>query len=189
MAALDGPLAERLGRRRERAAGLLAFHQHGFAHANHERVGRPCEFGPERPPGVQRADIAAGARRLRSLLGETAPVFTPPWNRCTRTTGRCLLELGFRALVRDSSAGRLDLEGLRELEVHVDWSARRKGRHIGRPEVGLLLAAAARSGPTGVMLHHALVGRQEREDLERFLALLNTHENARCVPLSSLVAI
>ena len=186
-AALDPSLAESLRRRREREHGHLAFHQHGFTHANHERSGRPCEFGPERPARAQCDDIAAGARRLRALLGETAPIFTPPWNRCTRTTGRCLLDVGFRALVRDSSAGRLQLEGLRELEVHVDWSARRKGHRIGRSEVGLLLAAACRRGPTGVMLHHALLGREEREDVERLLALLAARENARCVPLSSLV--
>jgi hypothetical protein len=187
-AALDPLLAARLRRRQQRATGLLAFHQHGFAHANHERSGRPCEFGPGRPAGAQREDIAAGARRLRALLGATAPFFTPPWNRCTPTTGRCLLDLGFRAVVRDSRAGRLEVGGLRELEVHVDWSARRNGQRIGRAEVGGLLAAACRRGPTGVMLHHALLGRREREDVEELLVLITAHENACCVPLSSLAA-
>ena len=124
---------------------------------------------------------------MRALLGSTAPIFTPPWNRCTRTTGRCLLGLGFRTLVRDSSAGRLELEGLRELEVHVDWSAQHNGQRIGRPEVGRLLAAACRRGPTGVMFHHALLGGEERVDVERLLDLLATHENACCIPLGSLV--
>jgi peptidoglycan/xylan/chitin deacetylase (PgdA/CDA1 family) len=181
-AALDPALATRLRRRRERDKGLLEFHQHGFAHANHEESGRPCEFGPARPADAQRADIAAGAERLRALLGGTAPIFTPPWNRCTRTTGRCLVDLGFRVLVRDSSAGRLELDGLRELEVQVDWS----GRGNGRREVGRSLAAACRPGPTGIMLHHALVDYEERKNVERLLALLAAHENARCVPLSSL---
>jgi predicted deacetylase len=188
-AALHPSLAARLRRRRERGGGLLAFHQHGFAHTNHERSGRPCEFGPGRAAGAQRKDIAAGARRLRALLGGTAPIFTPPWNRCTRTTGHCLLELGFRVLVRDSSAGRLELEGLRELEVHVDWSARRNGRRIGRAEVGERLASACRRGATGVMLHHALLGPEERADVAQLLALLTAHENARCIPLSSLAAV
>ena len=39
------------------------------------------------------------------------------------------------------------------------------------------------------MLHHALLGREEREDVERLLALLAAHENAHCVPLSSLVDV
>ena len=78
-------------------------------------------------------------------------------------------------------------DGLRELEVHVNWSARRNGRRLGRSEVGALLAAATRCGPTGVMLHHALVDREGRTDLEQLLALLSVHDNARCVPLRSLV--
>jgi predicted deacetylase len=186
-AALDRRLAASLRRRPETERGLLAFHQHGFTHANHARSGRPCEFGPDRPARAQRRDIAAGARRLRELLGGTAPIFTPPWNRCTETTGRCLLGLGFRALVRDSSATPLELVGLQELEVHVDWSSRR--RRIPRREVGELLAAAARDrGSAGVMFHHALIGPDERESIGRLLALLASHGNARCVPLSSLVA-
>ena len=100
---------------------------------------------------------------LASQECATAPIFTPPWNRCTRTTGRCLVDLGFRALVRDSSAAPLELDGLQELDVHVDWSARRKGQRVGRVQVGALLAAACRRGPTGVMLHHALLGREERD--------------------------
>lgn len=191
-AALDPSLAARLRRRRERERererDLLAFHQHGFAHANHERSGRPCEFGPRRPAGLQREDIAEGARRLRALLGGSPTIFTPPWNRCTETTGRCLLDVGFRVLVRDSSAISLGLGGLQELEVHVDWAARRNGRRLGRAEIGRLLAVACRRGPTGVMLHHALVDREERAEVERLLALLAAHENARCVPLSSFVA-
>lgn len=187
-AALDPALAARLDRRRERGRGVLAFHQHGFAHANHQPAGRPCEFGPARPAALQRADIAAGARRLRALLGTPSIVFTPPWNRCTPTTGRCLLELGFCVLVRDASASPLELTGLQEHAVHVDWSARRRGQRVGRSEAALQLAAACRRGPTGVMLHHALMGREQRRDVERLLGLLVVHENARCVPLGSLVA-
>jgi hypothetical protein len=187
-AALDPALAATLRRRREREHGILAFHQHGFTHANHEPSGRPCEFGPARPAALQRADIAAGAQRLRALLGGAPTIFTPPWNRCTRTTGRCLLDAGFRVLVRDSGATPLGLGELQELEVHVDWFARRKGQRVGRAVVGRLLAAACRRGLTGVMLHHALIGREERGDVERLVSLLAAHENARCVPLSSFVA-
>jgi hypothetical protein len=186
-AALDPELAARLRSRREREPRLLAFHQHGFAHANHEPSGRPCEFGPSRPRGRQRDDIEAGARRLRELLGDTAPIFTPPWNRCTEATGRCLLAAGFRVLARDASAPALGLDGLAEVRVHVDWSARRRGRRLDRSEIGHLLAAACRTGTAGVMLHHALLDRDERAVVTRLLALLAAHESARCVPLGSLV--
>ena len=187
--ALSPKLAEGLRRRPEAERGLLAFHQHGFAHVNHEPTGRPCEFGPRRTPRAQRQDLQTGARLLRQLLGATALIFTPPWNRCTETTGRCLLELGFRVLARDASADPLELPGLQELAVDIDWSPRRNGRRITRGAIGDQLAAAARKGSsTGVMFHHALLGPREREDVERLLALLASHGNARCVPLSSPVA-
>jgi predicted deacetylase len=184
-AALNAQLAASLRRRHEIERGLLAFHQHGFRHVNHERKGRPCEFGPDRSARAQRQDIASGARQLRELLGETAPIFTPPWNRCSRTTGVCLVELGFRALARDASADRLGLDGLQEVEVNLDWSPRRR---ISRSELGNRLAAAVRTGrPVGVMLHHALVGPDERRSISMLLALLAVQTNARCVALDALL--
>jgi hypothetical protein len=160
--ALDARLAAQLRRHRASTDGLVDFHQHGFTHANHQPSGRPFEFGPGRPAAAQCRDIAAGARRLRRLLGRTAPIFTPPWNRCTPLTGRCLIDLGFRALARDASADPLEVEGLHELPVHVDWSRRQRGCRISRTEVGALLA--------------------------ELLSLLARHDNARCVPLTALVA-
>jgi hypothetical protein len=180
-AALEAGLAASLRRRPEADCGLLAFHQHGFRHANHEREGRPCEFGPGRAADDQRRDIESGARLLAERLGETAPIFTPPWNRCTVTTGRCLIELGFRGLARDSSADTLELEGLQELRVHLDWSRPRGPR-------GELLAAVIREHRTvGVMLHHADVGPDDRKSIEQLLALVTSHQNACCVSLSSLL--
>ena len=180
-AALEPGLAASLRRRPEAVSGLLAFHQHGFEHVNHERGGRPCEFGPGRAADDQRRDIESGARRLAKRLGETAPIFTPPWNRCTETTGRCLLELGFRGLARDSSADALELEGLQELRVQIDWSRPRGPR-------GELLAAVTREDRTvGVMLHHADLGPDDRENIEQLLALVTSHQNACCVSLGSLL--
>ena len=67
----------------------------------------------------QCADIAAGQERLRELFGDRLdPFFTPPWNRCTRDTGECLVELGFTLLSREHRAEPLGL--LPELPVHLD---------------------------------------------------------------------
>jgi predicted deacetylase len=175
-AALDLELAARLCRRRETGPGLLAFHQHGYAHANHELTGRPCEFGPSRSADAQRQDIAEGALRLRRLLGETPPIFTPPWNRCTETTGRCLLDLGFRVLARDATAEPLGLPGLQEIRVAVDWSK------VTSDE----LAATCGREAMGTMLHHAELDAHGRARVEQLLGLLTTHEHARCVSLSAL---
>ena len=121
---LDRALADELA-----ARPRVGLHQHGLAHVNHEREGRKHEFGPSRDAAAQRADIAAGRERLADLLGERVdPIFTPPWNRCTADTGRCLAELGFEVLSREARAAPLDVPGLRELPVSVDWFAHRHGR-------------------------------------------------------------
>jgi hypothetical protein len=117
------------------------------------------------------------AERLAALLGETKPIFTPPWNRCTETTALCLVELGFRALARDAGAPRLNTDGLDELNVHVDWA---------RPERRERVAGPAPNGTlVGVMLHHETMDATERHELAQLVSLLAEHENARCVALGA----
>jgi peptidoglycan/xylan/chitin deacetylase (PgdA/CDA1 family) len=183
-AELDAGLARELVARP--AVGL---HQHGFAHVNHEREGRKCEFGPSRPAERQRADIEAGRARLADLLGDRVdPLFTPPWNRCTGTTGRCLAELGFRALSREARAEPLGIPGLRELPVAVDWFAHRKGVRLSPAELGARLAAAIGSGkPVGLMLHHALMEAGDMRRAAGLLALLAGHERVRPLAMMQLV--
>ena len=171
-AALRPPLAAEL---RARAGPTLRLHQHGLAHANHEPAGRKCEFGAARPRAAQRRDIAAGKERLAELLGATVdPVFTPPWNRCTADTGRCLVELGFELLSRESRAAPFGIRGLHELPVHVDWV------RLPREETGERLAAAIRAGaPAGVMFHHAEMDARSRRAAAELLALVTGHARAR----------
>ena len=168
-AALDRRLAAEL--RRRAATQRLGLHQHGYAHRNHEPDGRKYEFGSHRPAGRQRRDIAAGAARLDDLLGGlTQPVFTPPWNRCTADTGRCLTELGFVVLSRESRAEPLGIAGLAEVPIHVDWV---------KPDAPARLAAAiAADGPVGVMFHHATMDEEDYGHLDELLALLASHPHA-----------
>jgi hypothetical protein len=169
-AALDCAIARELVARPQ-----VGIHQHGFAHRNHEPVRRRLEFGPSRSFGEQRRDIAEGARRLEERLGAVAdPIFTPPWNRCTEATGRCLLDLGFAMLSRESRAARLALPGLLELPVHVDWV------RTERDELGARIAGALRAGhPAGIMLHHAVMDEGDLGRVGELLALLTDHPGAR----------
>jgi hypothetical protein len=174
-AELTNGLAQRL---RARQVGL---HQHGYAHVNHEREGRKCEFGPARSRAEQHADIAAGQERLRELLGDRLdPFFTPPWNRCTRDTGEALVELGFTALSREHRAEPLGL--LPEVSVHLDVA------RLMPEELDERFAAhVAGGGPVGVMFHHAVM---EPEDFARagaLLALLAGHRNVVARSLAELV--
>jgi hypothetical protein len=188
--ALTRGLAVALRARIEAAPELLAVHQHGFAHLNHEPEGRKCEFGVRREPSLQQLDIDTGRRMLADLLGPTSgDIFTPPWNRCTEVTGESLLRAGFRILSRDVTAVPLKLEGLSELPVTVDWFARRKGSRLSPDESGAQLAEAAGTpGPVGVMFHHALMEADELARTGELLALLAAHHNSRCSLMKSLVA-
>jgi peptidoglycan/xylan/chitin deacetylase (PgdA/CDA1 family) len=144
----------------------VGLHQHGLAHANHEREGRKCEFGPSRGLEAQRRDIEAGRARLADLLGDRVdPIFTPPWNRCTPDTGTALAELGFRVLSRESRAEPLGVPGLVELPIHIDWV------RLPPPELGSKIAGAIQSGgPLGLMFHHAVM--EDSRPLSDLLSLL-----------------
>jgi hypothetical protein len=175
--ALNAELAAEL---RARPVGL---HQHGLAHVNHEPDGvRKHEFGPSRSFDRQRSDIAEGQRLLARLLdGRVAPIFTPPWNRCTADTGRCLAELGFAVLSRESRAEPLGVPGLRELPVHLDWV------RLSPEELDARAAAViASGGPVGVMFHHAEMGARERSRATALLDLLANHPQARVQNMAEL---
>ena len=176
-------LAARAGERRQG----IRLHMHGFAHENHEPTGKKCEFGTARESATQRRDLEAGRHRLRELLGECVdPIFTPPWNRCTSTTAQLLVELGFRALSRDAGETRFAIPGLIEIPVRLDWQRRGDDGIAG---VATRLAAAIRSvAPVGVMLHHALLDRDERGLLGELLMLVRGHASARCWTMADLVA-
>jgi peptidoglycan/xylan/chitin deacetylase (PgdA/CDA1 family) len=185
--ALSLPLARELRARRE--DGRLGLHQHGYAHANHEPTGRKCEFGPSRSQALQRKDIERGRRRLEALLGAPLdPIFTPPWNRCTETTGRALVDTGVPVLSRESRAAPLGVRGLAELSIHVDWFARRRGVRVTRAELGEAIAAAAGAGgPVGIMLHHADMDGGDRRLVAELLGLLSGR--ARLVRMADLARV
>ncbi len=185
--AITEELAKKLRTRVEAAPERLSVHQHGFAHTNREPAGRKCEFGPARRFAEQYADISVGKQLLEEYLGEmAAPFFTPPWNRCTEETGRCLVELGFKVLSRDATAPPLNIPGLAEIPISFDWFAKRKGDKDARlslEELGKLLADQARQAngkPVGIMFHHALMDDGEQALASELLFLLATHSNAKC---------
>jgi hypothetical protein len=174
------PQALGAGMARELLARDVAVHQHGLAHVNHEPEGRRQEFGPSRPREVQRADIEAGRTLLAERLdGAVDPIFTPPWNRCTRDTGVCLAELGFAVLSRESRAEPFGVPGLLELPVSLDWA------RLAPDEFARRFAAA--TAPVGVMFHHAEMDDDDMDRAEELLALVAGHERAVARPMMAIV--
>lgn len=161
----------------------LRLHQHGFRHVNHEPDGeRKSEFGRSRTFAQQRADLSLGKQRLAELLGESCDAaFTPPWNRCTQATVDCLAALGYRVLSRDSTASALDLHGMHEIRIGIDWIKHKNEACSCRAELGArIAAAAAEPTPVGIMLHHAAMDDEELLNLHDLLALLANHDAVRC---------
>ena len=164
---------------RELVARGVRVHQHGLAHVNHEPEGRKNEFGPSRPRDTQRRDIEAGRKLLAERLdGAVEPIFTPPWNRCTRDTGLCLAELGFTVLSRESHAEPVGVPGLRELPVSLDFVRLEPGELARR-------FVAARP-PVGVMFHHAEMDEAEVARADELLALLARHPRVVARPMMAL---
>lgn len=176
-AAVDAPLASELRTLLSDRPATISIHQHGFAHLNHEPNGRKCEFGPSRARHAQRRDIAGGRRLLEDRLGgRPEPIFTPPWNRCTRDTAECLIELGFALLSRDAAAECFELAGLAEWPVHLDWSGRH-GVAAGPAAWGQTIARALQSADVvGVMLHHAAMTADDRRMLGDLIGQVVDHE-------------
>lgn len=187
-AALHPALAAELAVRAR--SGGVHLHQHGFAHVNHEPVGRKCEFGPSRPYEAQAADIARGREVLGDAFGDLLdPVFTPPWNRCTSDTAAALAANGIAVLSRDSTAAPLQ-SPVPEVPITVDWFGSRKGVRWTPYELADRLATAVRSGrPVGIMLHHAVTDSGELAAIGALLALLGTHPHTEAIPLTALAAV
>ena len=185
--ALEARLAKDLVEQQLNAPERLGLHQHGFRHANHEPAGRKAEFGASRTPESQLADIATGRQRLELLLGtHFDPFFTPPWNRCCQATADVLVRLGFTALSRDLGAEPLDLQGLVEVSVSVDWT---KSAVSGGPsKLAASIAKAIRAGnEVGVMLHHATMSEEQMQTLEQLLDLVVRHRRAHCRLMRDIV--
>lgn len=177
-AAIGPGLAAELRARIDAAPALVAVHQHGLSHANHEPAGRKCEFGAARSAGALRADLEQGRALLADALGgRVRPWFTPPWNRCSAATPGLLAALGFRALSRDRRAQPAQ-SALPELPVDVDWSRHwREGgaAAVARALAEALHARAADGAPLGLMLHHGAMARDELDCLAALLAAAARH--------------
>ena len=163
-------------------------HQHGYAHANHERTGRKCEFGQSRDAAAHARDIAEGRRLMRDAFGPCVDaVFTPPWNRCVPGIADALAPLGFEVLSRDSTAEPLERPDLVEIPVTVDWFGHHKGARWTRDELGQAVAASIRRDrAVGVMLHHAVTDEAELAGIDDLLALVAGHANAQATTIMAL---
>ena len=159
----------------------VAVLQHGVDHRNRAAAGEKSTEFPateSRDSVLQR--IATGRSRLQGLAGaRLLPVLVPPWNRFPTSLVADLAGLGFRGYSTfEPRTSAYPVEGLRQVNTHVDLIAWRSGRGFVGEERALALAiehlAARRTAavdaaePTGWLTHHA----DHDEALWSFLACL-----------------
>jgi predicted deacetylase len=180
-AALEGSTAIHITRLARQFASILNFHQHGYAHCNHQAQGRSCEFGSDRNSEQQHRDISLGQERLQDVLGASLdPVFTPPWNRCSEATCKALAELEFRAISRIAGSVDINHFGLADISVAIDWQKKRRG--VPLTWSGFCQYAQhhlLNSDVVGVMLHHEHLGGPDLSRLRSFIACLRDSGNVR----------
>lgn len=153
------------------------WHQHGFAHVNHEPHGKKAEFGGGRDALAIGRDIDAGNQRLQAILGaDFYPVFTPPWNRCGQATLHHLRVEAFMAVSRSSGAEPAPPSALPDIPVNVDLHTRKeKTPEQGWEGLYAELERGAAAGLIGIMLHHRVMNHHGFAFLDLLLAQIRHH--------------
>ena len=173
-----------------KADAEVAIHQHGYNHTNHQLSGRSCEFGTDRTREQQHLDISRGQQKLTDLFGaQIAPVFTPPWNRCTSDTAHALKSLGFRYLSRIIGSEPID-DAITELPVAVDWLKKRKGERLNTAALVQYISGlfSTENDTIGVMLHHEHMDKENRELFFQFIGTLRKSQRVSFHPMLNVSA-
>ncbi len=184
------PAGLRLLKDMKRAGGdLVELGQHGYQHVNHETEGRKCEFGASRSFAEQFEDIAKGKKILEeNLLEQFAPIFTPPWNRCTKVTFKVLDQLGFKILSKDNSSPATGYS-FREVSITLDLYTWKNGARMKEPEVIIseLVKQLSSLEPVGLLLHHKVMDADAFTFLDALLSELKRYSVIGFHTLQSLV--
>jgi hypothetical protein len=152
---------------------LWCWHQHGWNHANHERTGKKCEFGPSRSAGDLRSDLRRGRQRLETIMGaEFSPFFTPPWNRCSSAVLDLLLQLGFHGVSRSGGEQKTPAP-LPDCFINVDLHTRKEPDPASSLDnLCSEFERAIRCGHLGIMLHHQRMNDGAFAVLDGLLAVI-----------------
>ena len=174
--------------REQTAGGPWFWHQHGWRHMNHEKEGKKQEFGPGRSYAALEKDILAGKNRLESILGDAfQPVFTPPWNRCSKDALFILQKAGFRAISRSTGARPPAPAGLTDHAVTIDLNTRKEPGQKQMWENFLSeITRSMAQGTAGVMLHHQRMTPAGFDILELVLQAVGAYPEIRAVSFAQL---
>jgi hypothetical protein len=166
------------------------WHQHGFAHHNHETIGKKQEFGDSRAKSDIAQNLQKGKERLEMILGrDFNPVFTPPWNRCNQITLDSLVTVGFKAVSRSRGAHPVSTV-LPDFQVNVDLHTRKEiDTEYGMQNLLTELEKGLASGRCGIMLHHQRMNNRALHFLDLLLGEINKAQKVETVHFGDLLNI
>ncbi len=176
--------------------------QHGFAHRNEAPEGsRKSEFPDQRALNAIAADLTSGIRKLSDAFDrQFLPVLTPPWNRIGGRAVAILQSIGFIGLTRylPRSAARID--GVNQVNTHVDvidWRGKPRTTRGFLGESACLdlfighlqarrLGKVDADEPTGVLSHHLVHDPATWRFLEKLRDFLGDQTAARLLGPSAI---
>lgn len=186
----------------------LVFCQHGFDHKNYELTGSPNgEFGSNRPLVEVERDIRDGHSRMQKLFEKRFfPVFVPPWNCLQEKAHSILVALKFIGLSQYCDQMRVENEGLRLVNTHVDimqWAKSPNVRCHSATDLVSRLVVLLRQRrlevdiehePIGILSHHRVMGQDAWQFMSELLSVTKEFscvqwlapEEVFAVPASSL---
>jgi hypothetical protein len=183
-----------LARRLTGIAGLSIV-QHGWAHANHARVGASkAELGADRPAALVLGELARGQIVLDGLFGNWLRLLVPPHNRIARPLAEALPSAGYIGLSTYNPRRRA-VAGLTQVNTHIDimnWVTRAFAGEAAALALALTHLRARRAGtvdadePTGLLTHHLAHDEEAWVFTDRFLATVAGHPAARLIDLRTL---
>jgi len=173
--------------------------QHGFTHAEHSgNKYLKHEFGPSRPYGTQRADIAAGKKVMGKMFGKLSkPVFVPPFHVYNSDTLKALGALGFKAIsasrpLKSGQARALIFLGTRVTVNEYDLKLKPRPLSLNLLKSRTLAALREGTKPAGIYFHHADIKGKDLKIFSvyiSFLKKLETRGLARFALASEILKI
>ena len=155
----------------------LAVLQHGIAHENHEREGKPAELGAAREVATILARCVEARARLASP--SFVPVMVPPWNRMRPDLAPALALAGYRGV---SLFGQPEEDRpLARIDTHIDPIAWRTTRDLHENDAleAMVRRALQTHGPIGLLTHHDVHTRAVDTFVDALASLVSRHGGAR----------
>ena len=159
------------------------WHQHGMSHTNYQQEGKKGEFGDNCTPDHIHADLVQGRKKLLDIIGGIfCPVFTPPWNRCSRATLELLAGLDYMAVSRSNGAKPSAEHIIPDYAINIDLHTRREtDEDQGWENLLTEFKRGSERGYFGIMLHHQLMNEHAFDFLDRLLPLFRERNTLACV--------